>query len=188
MNYCSNCGSRVGRRIPPGDDRPRFVCDICDAIHYQNPNMVVGIIPESEGRILLCRRAIEPRFGKWTFPAGYLENGETVSEAARRETLEEAGAEVEDLRPYAMFSLPHINQIYFIFLARVSNKTYGPGSESLEVKLYRPEDIPWSELAFAAIVEALRLYSEDRKSGVFSFRQGDIFPPRQGRKRELQNS
>lgn len=185
MNYCSNCGSIVGLRVPPGDDRPRFVCDTCDAIHYQNPKMVVGIIPESEGRILLCRRAIEPRFGKWTFPAGYLENGETVSAAARRETLEEAGAEVEDLRPYAMFSLPHINQVYFIFLARLSNNTYGPGSESLEVKLYRPEDIPWSELAFAAILEALRLYGEDRKRGVFSFRQGDIFPPRQAQIRTV---
>jgi ADP-ribose pyrophosphatase YjhB (NUDIX family) len=149
--------------------------------------MVVGIIPESAGKILLCRRAIEPQLGKWTFPAGYLENGETVSQAARRETLEEAGAEVEDLRPYAMFSLPHINQVYFIFLARLSNNNYGPGSESLEVKLYRPEDIPWSDLAFTSVVEALRLYDEDRKSGVFSFRQGDIFPPRGARTRRHTN-
>ena len=176
MKYCSNCGSTVVIRVPPGDDRPRYVCSACDAIHYQNPRMVVGIIPESKGRILLCRRAIEPRIGRWTFPAGYLENGETVSEAARRETLEEAGAEVEDLRPYVMFSLPHINQVYFIFLARLSKNSFQPGSESLEVKLYRLEEIPWSELAFASITEALRLYGEDIKTGAFPFRQGDIFP------------
>jgi ADP-ribose pyrophosphatase YjhB (NUDIX family) len=110
--------------------------------------MVVGSIPESNGKILLCRRAIEPRLGKWTLPAGYLENGETVSDCAKREAFEEAVARVEDLRPYALLNLPFINQVYFMFRSQLANHDYQAGSESLEVKLYRPDDIPWSELAF----------------------------------------
>ena len=158
MNYCSNCGKPLKLRIPSGDDRPRFVCNGCETIHYSNPKMVVGSIPESNGKILLCRRAIEPRLGKWTLPAGYMENGETVADCAKRESLEEALAKVENLRPYALLNLPHINQVYFIFRAHLANDDYGAGSESLEVKLYRPDDIPWSELAFPVIHEVLKLY------------------------------
>lgn len=174
MNYCSDCGSRVTYRIPPGDDRPRFVCLSCGTIHYQNPKLVAGCIPEWHDKILLCRRAIEPRYGKWTIPAGYLENGETVSDGARRETLEEAGAEVDNLTPYALLSLPFVSQVYFLFRARLIQGRFRTGEESLEVKLYRPEDIPWDELAFSVIREALRLYCEDRPAGVFPFRVGDV--------------
>jgi ADP-ribose pyrophosphatase YjhB (NUDIX family) len=136
--------------------------------------MVVASIPESNGKILLCRRAIEPRLGKWTLPAGYLENGETVSDCAKRESFEEALARVENLRPYALLNLPFINQVYFIFRAHLANHDYGAGSESVEVKLYRPEDIPWLELAFPVIHEVLKLYCEDLVSGEFPFHMVDI--------------
>lgn len=174
MNYCSNCGEPLNLRVPSGDDRPRFVCDGCETIHYSNPKMVVGSIPESNGKILLCRRAIEPRLGKWTLPAGYLENGETVSECAKRESFEEALARIENLRPYALLNLPFINQVYFIFRARLANHDYGAGSESLEVKLYQPDDIPWSELAFPVIGEVLKLYCEDLVTSEFPFHLVDM--------------
>jgi ADP-ribose pyrophosphatase YjhB (NUDIX family) len=135
--------------------------------------MVVGCIPESNNKILLCRRAIEPRFGKWTLPAGYMENGETVSECAKREAFEEALARIEDLRPYALLNLPFINQVYFIFRAQLANHDYQAGSESLEVD-YRPDDIPWSELAFPVIGEVLKLYCGDLVTGEFPFRMVDI--------------
>ena len=174
MNFCSNCGEPLILRVPSGDDRPRFVCDGCETIHYSNPKMVVGSIPEANGKILLCRRAIEPRLGKWTLPAGYLENGETVLDCAKRESFEEALARVENLRPYALLNLPHINQVYFIFRAHLANHDYGAGSESLEVKLYRPDDIPWSELAFPVIHEVLKLYYGDLSTGKFPFRMVDM--------------
>jgi ADP-ribose pyrophosphatase YjhB (NUDIX family) len=136
--------------------------------------MVVGSIPESNGKILLCRRAIEPRLGKWTLPAGYLENGETVSKCARRESFEEALARLENLRPYALLNLPFINQVYFMFRAHLANHDYGAGSESLEVTLYRPDDIPWTELAFPVIHEVLKLYCGDLMTGEFPFRMVDI--------------
>jgi ADP-ribose pyrophosphatase YjhB (NUDIX family) len=136
--------------------------------------MVAGSIPESNGKILLCRRAIEPRLGKWTLPAGYLENGETVADCAKRESFEEALARVENLRPYALLNLPFINQVYFMFRAHLANGDYGAGSESLEAKLYRPEDIPWSELAFPVIHEILKLYCGDLVTGEFPFRMVDI--------------
>ena len=174
MNYCSNCGERLVFRIPRGDDRPRFVCTACKTIHYSNPKMVVGCIPESDGKILLCRRAIEPRFGKWTLPAGYMENGETVSGCAKREAFEEALARVEDLKPYALLNLPFIDQVYFIFRAQLANHDFQAGSESLEVELYRTDDIPWSELAFPVISEVLKLYCGDLVTGEFPFRMVDI--------------
>ena len=136
--------------------------------------MVVGCIPESNGKILLCRRAIEPRFGKWTLPAGYMENGETVSDCAKREAFEEALARVEDLKPYALLNLPFINQVYFMFRAQLGNHDYQAGSESLEVELYRTDDIPWSELAFPVIHEVLKLYCGDLMTGKFPFRMVDI--------------
>jgi ADP-ribose pyrophosphatase YjhB (NUDIX family) len=174
MNFCSNCGSPVQHTVPAGDDRPRFVCGACGAIHYRNPKLVVGCIPESGDRILLCRRAIEPRYGTWTIPAGYLEEGETVSQGAVRETLEEAGAQVENLKPYALLNLAFISQVYFIFRGRLLDHHFVAGGESLEVGLFREEDIPWRSLAFKVIHEALRLYYEDRANGAFLFHMGDI--------------
>jgi ADP-ribose pyrophosphatase YjhB (NUDIX family) len=177
MNFCMNCSAPVKKRIPPGDDRPRFVCDSCGTIHYENPRIVVGCIPEWEDTLLLCRRAIEPRYGWWTIPAGYLENGETLSEGAKRETMEEAGARVEILSLYTIFNLTHINQVYLLFHTRLLDLDFVPGKESLEVKLFKEKDIPWDRLAFSPVRETLRLYFQDRPGGVFPLHMGDTPPP-----------
>jgi len=142
MKFCSNCGAPVTSRIPPGDTLPRHVCDACHAIHYQNPRMVVGCIPEWDDRILLCRRAIEPRHGLWTVPAGYMENGETTFAGAQRETLEEANARVEIGPLYALYNIPHINQVYILFRARLLDTDVSPGAETLEVRLLAEAEIP----------------------------------------------
>jgi ADP-ribose pyrophosphatase YjhB (NUDIX family) len=175
MNYCSNCGNSLKYIIPPGDDRPRFWCDTCGTVHYQNPKVVVGCIPEFEDKILLCRRAIEPCSDKWTLPAGYLETGETVSQGAVREAFEEAYANVEIIAPYALFNICYVNQIYLMFRARLRDKDYKPGSESNDVRLFTEEKIPWDEIAFKVIEETLEQYFKDRKSGRFHFHLGDIF-------------
>ena len=174
MNYCSNCGQQLTYGTPPGDDRSRYFCKSCGAIHYQNPTMVVGCIPEMENRILFCRRAIEPCYGKWTLPAGYLENGETVSAGARRETFEEARARVEILAPYALYNICYVNQIYLMFRARLMDHNFRPGSESLEVRLFSEAEIPWDEIAFRVVEETLIQYFKDRPSGLFPFYIGNI--------------
>ncbi|RMH65742.1 MAG: NUDIX domain-containing protein, partial [Calditrichaeota bacterium] len=147
MKYCSACGAPVKIKIPEGDNRPRYVCEQCGKIHYENPRMVVGCIPVWEGKILMCRRAIEPRYGLWTIPAGFMENGETLEQGAMRETEEEACARVEIERLQAVYSLPHVNQVYVIFLARLLDGQFAPGHESLECKLVEPKAIPWDEMA-----------------------------------------
>jgi len=177
MNFCSNCGQPVTRRTPPGDDRSRFYCESCGVVHYQNPKLVVGCIPAMENQILLCRRAIEPGYGKWTLPAGYLENGESVAAGAKRETREEAQARVEILAPYALYNICHVDQIYLMFRARLIDKRFQAGSESLEVKLFDQEDIPWEEIAFRVITATLLQYFEDRRSGRFSFFVESIASP-----------
>lgn len=179
MNYCSNCGSTVKRRVPPGDDRPRYVCDNCHRVYYDNPKVVVGCIPEWEDRILLCRRAIEPRKGFWTVPAGFLEIGETLSEGAERETLEEANARVEILAPFTLLDITHAGQAYLIFRGRLLDTDFTPGDESLEVDLFSEDEIPWSEIAFTSIIASLRFYFKDRRTGNFSFHTGRILPDRQ---------
>jgi ADP-ribose pyrophosphatase YjhB (NUDIX family) len=174
MNFCSHCGAEVVLAIPPGDDRRRFVCRACRTIHYQNPRVVVGCIPEWREQILLCRRAIEPRHGRWTLPAGYLENGETVMEGACRETREEAGATLTDLRPYGMYNIRHVNQIYLMFRGPLADLGFKPGKESLEVRLFKEEEIPWDDLAFPVIECTLRNYFRDRPLGLFGFHIEDI--------------
>lgn len=176
MNFCSNCGHSIVRCTPPDDDRPRYLCKSCGMIHYENPKVVVGCIPEKEKRILLCRRAIEPRAGKWTLPAGYLENGETVAQGAERETFEEAGANIKIFAPYALFNICHVNQIYLIFRGRLVDNHIEAGSESTEVRLFSEADIPWDQIAFTVIEATLRLYYKDRPSGLFPFHVGDILP------------
>jgi len=161
-------------RIPQGDTLPRYVCHRCHTIHYTNPKIVVGCIPEWEDKILLCRRAIEPRSGLWTLPAGFMENDETTAEGAARETLEEASARVEVADLYALFNLPHINQVYVMFRGRMQDLDYSPGHESLEVDMYTEADIPWNEIAFPVVKETLKLYFQDRRSGRFSAHFGDI--------------
>ena len=174
MNYCSNCGDTIKFCTPAGDDRPRYLCESCGTVYYENPKIVVGCIPEKDRKILLCRRAIEPRSGKWTLPAGYLENGETVAQGAQRETLEEAGAKIEILAPYALFNICYVNQIYLMFRARLLDGTFKAGSESTEVRLFLEEDIPWDQIAFTVIEKTLRLYFKDRPTGAYSFHIGDI--------------
>ena len=180
MNYCSQCGQSLTYSTPPGDDRSRYCCDSCGAIHYQNPTMVVGCIPEIQDQILLCRRAIEPCYGKWTLPAGYLENGETVAAGAERETYEEARAKVEILEPYALYNICYVKQIYLMFRARLVDHKFGVGAESLEVKLFSEDEIPWDEIAFQVIKETLVQYVKDRPSGIFPFYIGDILKEERG--------
>ena len=174
MKYCSQCAAPVTLRIPEGDNRPRYVCDACHMVHYQNPNIVAGCIAEWEEQILLCQRGIEPRFGLWTLPAGFMENGETALEAAQRETREEAKASVRLQALYTVFNLRHINQVYLLFRGRLLNLDFGAGDESLNVQLYQEKDIPWNELAFPVVKETLNLYFADRSSGGFKVHVGDI--------------
>ncbi len=176
MKFCSNCGSRVALRVPSGDTLPRHVCDQCHVIHYQNPRMVVGCIPEWEDRILLCRRAIEPRLGLWTVPAGYMENGETTFQGAMRETLEEANARVEIGALYALYNIPHINQVYILFRGRLLDVDVHAGAETLEIRLMAEGEIPWDQIAFASVRNTLRHYYEDRRNGEFGFHMGTIEP------------
>ncbi len=174
MNFCSHCGAAVTRRVPAGDTLPRYVCDACATVHYQNPKIVAGCIPEWEDKILLCRRAIEPRHGLWTLPAGFMEKGETTLQAAARETLEEAGARVEVGPLYTVFSLPHIDQVYLFYRGRLTDLDYAPGSESLEVDLFHEHVVPWGQLAFRVVRETLKLYYQDRLAGRFRTHVGDI--------------
>src|SRR6056297_2148365 len=174
MHFCSNCGSQLTKKIPAGDDRFRHVCKSCGMIHYQNPKMVVGCIPESGDRILLCKRAIEPRRGRWTIPAGYLENGETVTEGAGRESFEEAGAQFKALVPYRLFSIRHVNQMYLIFRGELADDGYAAGEESLAVRLFNESEIPWAELAFKVVATCLKDYFSERRDGRFTFKVGDI--------------
>jgi len=176
MKFCSNCGSPVALKIPPGDTLPRHVCGNCGTIHYQNPRMVVGCIPEWEDRILLCRRAIEPRSGLWTVPAGYMENGETTFQGALRETLEEANARVEIGPLYALYNIPHIHQVYILFRARMLDTDVSPGAETLEVRLFLESEIPWDRIAFASVRNTLTHYYADRRDGEYRFHMGTIEP------------
>ena len=174
MNFCSHCGGTVVIRTPDGDHLPRHICPSCGTVHYQNPKMVVGCIPEWEDKILLCRRAIEPKYGLWTLPAGFMENGETTLEGAARETWEEAGARIEIGGLYTLFNLPHINQVYLMFRARLLDLDYQSGIESLETRLFTEAEIPWEEIAFRTVRATLELYFKDRKDGNFEFHFGDI--------------
>ena len=174
MKFCSNCGAGVVQRVPPGDTLARWVCDQCGEIHYQNPRLVVGTVPEYQGRLLLCRRAIEPRYGYWTLPAGFMENDETTAQAAARETLEESGARVELGAPFSMISVPHVNQVHLFYLARVLELGAQPGEETLEVGFFDEATLPWQEVAFRTVGLTLKRYYSDRARGSFGFHAEDI--------------
>ena len=165
MKYCNQCGGTVRRRVPPGDNVERYVCEACGHVHYQNPLLVVGCVPEHEGRILLCRRAIEPRRGYWTVPAGFMELGETLQQAAAREAQEEALAEVTIGSLLAVVHVLHAGQVHVFFRAALPAERYGAGSESLEVTLVSEAEIPWADLAFPSTEFSLRRYLEDRAAG-----------------------
>lgn len=174
MKFCSACGQPVVQRVPPGDDRHRFVCDACGAVHYQNPKVVTGCLAIYEDRVLLCKRAIPPRAGLWTLPAGFLENGETTIEGAIRETREEACADVRVQGLYTVFNLPHISQIYMFFRADLTRPEFRAGPESEDVQLFEEAQIPWDELAFPVIRDTLEHFFRDRPAGDFPVRVGDI--------------
>ncbi len=181
MNYCSACGGSIARRVPPGDNRERFVCQRCEIVHYINPKVVTGCLPVWDGAVLLCRRAIEPRKGLWTLPAGFLEVGETTVAGAVRETLEEANAKVQPDGLYTIFNLPHISQVYLFFRARLVDDRFAPGDESLDVRLFEEADIPWQRLAFPVVTSTLRHYFSDRSRGDYPVRMEDIIVQRAAR-------
>ncbi|WP_342649563.1 NUDIX hydrolase [Pseudomonas sp. REB1044] len=162
MKFCSACGNPVIQQIPEGDSRLRYVCPACQTIHYQNPNIVAGVLPTCGTQVLLCRRAIEPRRGFWTLPAGFMENGETLDQAARRETVEEACARVGPTTLYQLFDLPHINQVHVFFRAELADLDFAVGVESLEVRLFEEHEIPWDALAFRTVSRTLECYYRDR--------------------------
>lgn len=186
MKFCSECAHPVTVAIPEGDNRPRFVCTHCGTIHYQNPKMVVGSIPvweqDGELKVLLCKRAIEPRYGYWTLPAGFMENGETTSAAAGRETEEEAGANIELGNLFSLLNVVHVHQVHLFYLARLVDLDFAPGIESLDVQLFSEAEIPWSDLAFPTIRTTLELFFADRsrmrtEGGTYRFHTNDITGP-----------
>ena len=166
MNYCSNCGSPVVLKVPEGDHLPRHVCDRCGTIHYLNPKLVVGSVPTWEGRILLCKRGIEPRLGLWTIPAGFMENDETLEAGAAREALEEAQIDVEIGSLLLLANVTHARQVHVFFRSRMRTPHFGVTPESLEVKLVDERDIPWDQLAFPSTEAALRHFVADRAAGL----------------------
>jgi ADP-ribose pyrophosphatase YjhB (NUDIX family) len=176
INFCSACGAPVVLRVPAGDSLPRHVCENCNAIHYSNPKLVVGTLPIWEDRVLLCRRAIEPRHGKWTLPAGFMENCESMAAAAARETAEESGAHIEMGELYTLISVPHISQVHVIYRARLLDLEFAPGEETQEVMLFREEDVPWADIAFRTIALTLRHYFADRRTGRFGLHTDELAP------------
>jgi len=177
IHFCNSCGASVTHRVPDGDTLSRTICDACGTIHYQHPKLVVGCLPVHGDRVLICKRAIEPRYGLWTLPAGFMENEESASEGAAREALEEANARVEIEDLYTVFSIPHISQVYMMFRARLVDTNVSPGAESLEVKLVTEAEVPWDQIAFAMVKRTLEHFFEDRRNGAFLTRFGDIRRP-----------
>ncbi|MDX1454295.1 MAG: NUDIX hydrolase [Gammaproteobacteria bacterium] len=178
MQFCSSCGKTVSHRVPDGDNLPRYVCDHCGTVHYQNPRIVAGALVTHEGRILLCERAIEPRYGKWTLPAGFMENGETIEAAAARETWEEARAKVELAALYTIINVPHISQVHMMYRGTMQDGRHEPGPESLKTALLLPDEIPWDELAFPSVRFTLEKFLEDSKGAEFPLHTTEIEPRR----------
>lgn len=167
MKYCSVCGSEVQLRVPEGDDRDRFVCDNCGAIHYINPKVIVGCLATFEDQVLLCRRAIEPRSGLWTLPAGFMENGETTKEGAARETWEEARGRVSGMELYRVFDVPYISQVYMFYRCALEHGEHAAGPESQETALFTEASVPWDEIAFPVVRHTLKDFFADRDRGDF---------------------
>ena len=174
MNYCAHCGAGVELRVPPGDTLPRHVCQQCGAIHYENPKLVIGCVAHWQQRILLCRRAIEPRRGRWTLPAGFMENGESTIAAALRETLEEACARVEIDTLFSLINIPQINQVHLFYRGRLLDPSFAAGTESLETALFDENEIPWDDLAFPSVTLCLKAYFADRRSGRFDLHEDEL--------------
>lgn len=174
VKYCAECGQPVVLQVPAGDHLPRYVCPACGAVHYRNPKVIAGCIPEWDGRVLMCRRAIEPRLGLWTFPAGFLELGETSREGAAREAREEARIEVEVEDLFVVIGVPYVSQVYLIHRARMLSPSFGPTAESSEVVLMEENEIPWDAIAFPTIYHSLKFFFADRAAGRRSFHTLDL--------------
>lgn len=174
MNYCSLCGQTLSIRKPEDDERERHICDGCGHIHYLNPKIIVCTVPCFEDQVLLCKRAIEPRYGYWTVPGGFMENDETSQEGALRETREEANASVELHDIYSLYNLPHINQVHLFFRSTLLNLDFSAGIESLDVRLFKESEIPWDEIAFPPVEDTLKNYFQDLKSNTFPMRCGTV--------------
>ena len=176
QKYCSYCGAETTFKIPKGDNKKRAVCSSCGTIFYENPKIVSGCILEWDNKILLCKRATEPRSGFWTLPAGFLENNETVAEGAMRETFEEANAKADSIKLFFMCDLRHISQIYIMYMGKLIDGKFSPGPESSDVKLFCESEIPWDDIAFTVIEKTLKLYFEDKKRGNYSIHFDTIDP------------
>lgn len=174
IRHCRDCGAPTEYRVPPDDNRPRAVCTACGTIHYENPLNVVGTVPVWEDKVLLCRRAIEPRYGLWTLPAGFMELNETTAQGAQRETDEEAGAQIELQGLYGVLNVVRVGQVHLFYRARMLSTELNPGPETLEARLFSEAEIPWEDLAFRTVREMLRLYFEDRRQGHFGVHCADI--------------
>jgi len=175
IKHCRNCGAAVVYRIPDdGDTRERAVCPECDTIHYENPLNVVGTVPHWGDKVLLCKRNIEPRWGKWTLPAGFMELGETAAQGAARETDEEAGAKIEMQGLITLLSVPRVNQVHMYFRAKLLSDEFAPGHETIEARLFTEDEIPWDEIAFKTVQETLKCYFADRSKGAFDVHTIDI--------------
>ena len=174
IKHCRVCGTEVNYRVPADDNRERAVCPACGEIHYENPINVVGTVPVWGEQVLLCRRNIEPRYGLWTLPAGFLELGETVAAGAQRETDEEAGAHFEMQDLFTIYNVVRAGQVHFFYRARLHDTEFNPGPETIEARLFREDEVPWEQVAFRTVRETLRRYFEDRRQGSFSLHVGDI--------------
>jgi ADP-ribose pyrophosphatase YjhB (NUDIX family) len=174
IQHCRVCGQPTTYRTPPDDNRERAICNACGEIHYENPINVVGTLPVWEDKVLLCRRAIEPRHGLWTLPAGFLELGESIEEGARRETDEEAGARIELQGLFTLLNVVPVGQAHFFYRARLLDTRFDPGPETLEAQLFAEHEVPWDQLAFRTVRETLKHFFADRAAGRFELHIGDI--------------
>lgn len=175
IKHCKNCGGAVVYRLPDdGDTKSRAICTACQTVHYENPLMVVGTVPYWGDRVLLCKRNIEPRWGKWTLPAGFMELNETVAEGAARETVEEAGAEFDMEGFFSLVNVPRVGQVHMFYLAKLLSDQFDPGHETIETGLFTEDEIPWDELAFKTVAETLKRYFADRRAGQFSIHAIDL--------------
>lgn len=175
IKHCKNCGTAVIYRIPDdGDTKERAICEVCSTIHYENPLNVVGTVPYWGDKVLLCKRNIEPRWGKWTLPAGFMELNETVAEGAARETLEESGAEFEMEGFFSLVNIARVGQVHMFYRARLLSDVFKPGFETIEARLFSEAEIPWDEIAFRTVKETLERYFADRRAGHYSIHAIDI--------------
>mgnify|MGYP001603782477 FL=1 len=174
IKHCKTCGAEAPYRVPADDNRERAVCKVCGTVHYENPLNVVGTLPIWGDQVLLCRRNIEPRFGLWTLPAGFMELGETTAEGAIRETEEEAGARIDLMGLYTVLNLVRVGQLHLFYRAALRDTDFAPGPETIEAKLVREDEVPWDQLAFQTVRETLQRYFADRRRGQFDVHCADI--------------